>query len=938
MEEVTKYISIRGAREHNLKNIDVDIPREKFIVITGVSGSGKSSLAFDTIYAEGQRRYIESLSTYARQFLEQFDKAKVDLIKGLPPTIAIEQRRGVVTPRSTVATQSEIYDYLRVLFAKVGTPYCYKCGRPIRKQSTDEIIGNIQNLPAKTKITILAPVVAGRKGEHKEVFQTLKKQGFLKIRIDGKTHELNAIPEIDKNKKHNIEVVVDRFTINEGSNSRLAEAVELGLKLGNGVIKLEYVEGTETKEILFSELYACPYCNVSIPEISPRIFSFNSPYGACSLCSGLGTRMEIDVDLLIPNKDLSIAEGAFDFIGKIGKYYSLEFSRLIRNTCYTYDIDTYVPFKEIPEYKKQILLYGNTNGTSYTDSEGVIPNLLRVFYHTSSEYFKERLLNYMSETPCPECKGSRLKKEALFVRINGKNIYELTQLSVKSAYEFFNQLNFTGEKEIIAKPIIKEIKDKLSFLINVGLDYLTLERKTSSLSGGEFQRTLLATQVGSGLVGICYVLDEPTIGLHERDTIRLIQTLYKLKNLGNTVIVIEHDEEMIRSAEHIIDIGPRAGVNGGRIVAQGTLNDIISSPESITGNYLSRKLSIKIPEKRRTINSDTKWLTIYGAKEHNLKNITVSFPLRKFVCVTGVSGSGKSTLVYDTLYKALARKLYRGKEKPGEYEKLSGEENIDKVIDIDQSPIGRTTRSNPATYTGVFTEIRNFFAQLKESKKRGYLPGRFSFNVKGGRCEACEGQGYKLIEMHFLPNVYVPCEVCKGKRYNNETLQVVYKGKNIADVLEASVDEAIELFQYFPRIKEKLKVLQEVGLGYISLGQESTKLSGGEAQRVKLAAELARAPTGNTLYILDEPSTGLHFDDINKLVNVLQRLVDRGNTVIVIEHNMHIIKVADYIIDLGPEGGEQGGEVIATGTPEEIANCPSSYTGRYLKKYLSQIP
>ncbi len=928
-----KRIKIVGAREHNLKNINLELPRDKLIVITGVSGSGKSSLAFDTIYAEGQRRYVESLSAYARQFLGQMKKPDVEYIEGLSPAISIEQKGISKNPRSTVGTVTEIYDYLRLLFARIGIPHCPLCGKEIRQQTSQQIIERVMDLNGK--ITIFAPIARGKKGEYKKEFETLRREGFGKVRVDGEIIDLENDISLDKKKKHNIEVLIDRINLdNSKDKTRIADAVELALKIGDGLVLV-----SSDREYLYSEKFACPDCGISFGEIEPRIFSFNSPFGACPECKGLGYKIEIDPDLVIPDRSLSIIEGA---IAPWGNNMDTYYMKMLRTVVEHYGYTVETPIEDMDEKVIDIILYGTKEKIKFSFKgessqwsyeggfEGVIRNLERRFRETSSEYIRNEIGKYMNEKACSFCNGKRLKKESLAVTINGKNIIELTEMSIKKLYRFFNNLKLTEREKIISKQILKEIKNRLEFLISVGLDYLTLDRKSATLSGGEAERIRLATQIGSSLVGVLYILDEPSIGLHQRDNTRLIQTLKKLRDLGNTVIVIEHDENMIRNADHIVDMGPGAGEHGGRVVAQGNLEEVMNNSESLTGKYLKGVLKIEVPKKRRKSN---KFLKIAGVRHNNLKNITVEIPLGVFVCITGVSGSGKSSLINDTLYRAIAQKLYRAKEKPGRYENIIGLENIDKVVVIDQSPIGRTPRSNPATYTGVFTPIRELFSMLPESKIRGYSPGRFSFNVKGGRCDACEGHGLIKIEMHFLPDVYVPCEVCKGKRFNKETLEVKYRGKNIADVLDMSVEEALNFFENIPRIKRILQTLYDVGMGYIKLGQSATTLSGGEAQRVKLAKELSKKATGRTLYILDEPTTGLHFDDIKKLLNVLNRLVDRGNTVLVIEHNLDVIKNADYIIDLGPEGGDKGGYVVAKGTPEDIVK-KNTYTGQFLEKVL----
>ncbi|ADQ40924.1 excinuclease ABC, A subunit [Caldicellulosiruptor acetigenus I77R1B] len=931
-----EYIVIKGAKEHNLKNIDLVLPRDKLIVFTGLSGSGKSSLAFDTIYAEGQRRYIESLSSYARQFLGMMEKPDVEYIEGLSPAISIDQKTTSKNPRSTVGTITEIYDYLRLLFARVGKPHCYICGKPISQQTVDQMVDEVLKLKEGTKIQILAPVVRGRKGEYQKLFEELRRSGFARVRVDGIVYELEEEIKLDKNKKHSIDVIVDRLIVKEGIESRLAGSLETALQLAGGIVTVSIVDGDE---IVFSQNFACVDCGVSYEEITPRLFSFNTPYGACPTCMGLGYLQKVDPDLLIPDKSIPIGQVAINGwnFTETNSYARMILESLAKE--YNFSLNT--PVEKLDKKILDIFLYGTGDekikvytprGIYFAKYEGLVNNLERRYKETQSEYVKQEIEEYMSTFTCPDCQGKRLKKEALAVLIEGKSIADVADMTVLQAKEFLKKLNLQGKDKVIAQPIIKEILARLDFLIDVGLDYLTLSRSAGTLSGGEAQRIRLATQIGSGLVGVLYILDEPSIGLHQRDNHRLIKTLKKLRDLGNTLIVVEHDEDTIRSADFIVDIGPGAGEHGGRVVAAGTLDDIISCEESITGQYLSGKKKIEIPERRRE--PDGRWLTIKGASENNLKNIDVSFPVGLFTCVTGVSGSGKSTLVNEILYKAASAILNKSKEKPGKFQEIIGLEHFDKVINIDQSPIGRTPRSNPATYTGVFDYIREVFAQTPEAKLRGYKAGRFSFNLKGGRCEACSGDGIIKIEMHFLPDVYVPCDVCKGKRYNRETLEVKYKDKTIADVLEMTVEEALEFFKNIPRIKSKLQTLYDVGLGYIKLGQPSTTLSGGEAQRVKLATELSKKATGRTLYILDEPTTGLHMDDVNKLIAVLQRLVDMGNTVIVIEHNLDVIKVADYIIDLGPEGGDKGGEVVVCGSPEEVAMCERSYTGMFLKEIL----
>ncbi|MDR5703830.1 MAG: excinuclease ABC subunit UvrA [Armatimonadota bacterium] len=941
-------IIVRGAREHNLKNITVEIPRDKFVVFTGISGSGKSSLAFDTIYAEGQRKYVESLSAYARQFLGLMEKPDVDYIEGLSPAVSIDQKGAPRNPRSTVGTVTEIYDYLRLLFARIGIPHCTKCGKPISRQTTEQIVDQVLGLPEGTRIQVLGPIVRGRKGEYRQLFEDLRKQGFVRVRVDGVIYDLGEEIPLDKNKKHDIEVVVDRIVTRPDIRSRLADSTETALKLGQGIVYIEVlpdVEGKSSKPTLmvFSQNFACPDCGVSLPEIEPRIFSFNSPYGACQACSGLGFKQEFDPDLVL-DWDKSLMDGAVvPWASSTSEYYY----ELLRSLADHYGVDMRAPLKKLPKSFLQILLYGsdelirvryhNRWGSLRvydTYFEGVINYLERRYKETESEYMREELEQYMTTLPCPACKGARLRPESLAVKVGGKSIAEVTALTVRQAKEFFENLQVSEREMLIAGQVLKEIKARLGFLVNVGLDYLTLDRTATTLSGGEAQRIRLATQIGSGLMGVLYILDEPSIGLHQRDNRRLINTLLQLRDLGNTIIVVEHDEETIRSADWIVDIGPGAGAHGGQVVVSGTLQDVINTPESITGQYLSGKRKIPVPQRRRPLNGQ--FLVIRGAREHNLKGIDVAIPLGVFVCVTGVSGSGKSTLIDEILYRAVAAKLHGARLKPGAHDGIEGLEYIDKVINIDQSPIGRTPRSNPATYTKTFDLIRDLFSQLPEARMRGYKPGRFSFNVRGGRCEACEGDGIVRIEMHFLPDVYVPCEVCKGKRYNRETLEVRYRGKNIADVLDMSVEEALEFFAHIPAIRRKLQTLYDVGLGYIKLGQPATTLSGGEAQRVKLAAELSRRDTGRTLYILDEPTVGLHFYDVERLLNVLHRLVDAGNTVVVIEHNLDVIKTADWIIDLGPEGGDLGGYVIAEGTPEEVALMDHSYTGQFLRKVLPQ--
>ncbi len=935
------YLLVKGAREHNLKNIDVKIPRDKFVVITGLSGSGKSSLAFDTIYAEGQRRYVESLSAYARQFLGLMEKPDVDYIEGLSPAISIEQKSTSRNPRSTVGTVTEIYDYLRLLFARIGKPHCYQCGRPVERQTVQQIVDTILSWKKGTRFQVLSPVVRGRKGEYKEVFNQFRKEGFVRVRVDGQIHSLDEEIQLEKNKKHNIELVVDRLVINGDIQKRLTESVELALKQSGGLVYINKPDVNE--DVMFSEQFACAHCNLSFEEPAPRTFSFNSPYGACPKCDGLGVLTQIDPTLVVPDETLSINQGAIAVLSGRHEGWLYEMiASLARKLGFSLD----TPWKDLPEEIRHVILYGTGDEQVkfvykrqkayvewHSSYEGVINNLLRRYKQTSSSHVRRWIEGFMNSLVCDECGGTRLRKEALAVTINGKNIHQVTELSINEAKKFFTRLKLTNQEKQIAHQILKEIDQRLQFLINVGLDYLTLSRTAGTLSGGEAQRIRLATQIGSQLVGVLYILDEPSIGLHQRDNRKLIHTLKELRNLGNTVLVVEHDRETIEEADYVIDLGPRAGIHGGEVVVSGTPQTIARSRKSLTGMYLAHKKTIDVPGKRRTGNG--RFLMVKGAEGNNLKKIDVRFSLGKFICVTGVSGSGKSSLVNETLYAALARHFYRAKKTPLPHAAIEGMEYIDKVIDLDQSPIGRTPRSNPATYTGLFTPIRDLFSQLPESKIRGYKPGRFSFNVKGGRCEHCEGDGIRKIEMHFLPDVYVQCEVCKGKRYNRETLQIKYKGKNIADVLDMTVEEALEFLANIPAVKRRLQTLYDVGLGYIKLGQAATTLSGGEAQRVKLATELSKIGTGNTFYILDEPTTGLHFEDIRMLLNVLNKLVDKGNTVVVIEHNMDVIKTADWIIDLGPEGGEKGGYIIAEGTPEEIVKIKKSYTGQFLKKELN---
>lgn len=935
-------IVVKGAKVHNLKNVSLEIPRDKLIVFTGLSGSGKSSLAFDTIYAEGQRRYVESLSSYARQFLGQMDKPDVESIEGLSPAISIDQKTTSRNPRSTVGTVTEIYDYLRLLYARVGVPHCPKCGKEITQQSVDQIVDQIMELPERSKIMILAPIIRGRKGTHEKVLENIKKQGFVRARIDGEIYDLTEDEvKLEKNIKHNIEAVVDRIIVKDGIEGRLTDSIETSLKMAEGLVLVNII-GEEDR--LYSEHFACADCGISIDELAPRMFSFNSPFGKCERCDGLGTLMEIDEDLVVPNKDLSIRGGAISTWGdsrmKEESWTYCVLKALMDK--YNFDLDT--PYKDLPKKVQEVLMYGEPEKlkVTYTKEnvkavynhsfEGEINNLRRRYMETNSDSMKAEIEKYMSDNPCPKCKGARLKPEALAVTVGGKNIFEFTKMAIREELDFINSIDFSEKDKIISSQIIKEIQSRLSFLINVGLDYLDLARTAGTLSGGEAQRIRLATQIGSQLMGVLYILDEPSIGLHQRDNDRLIATLKQLRDVGSTLIVVEHDEDTMREADYIVDIGPGAGEHGGEIVAAGTLEEIMGNENSLTGKYLTGAKKVELPEERRKGNGN--FITVKGAKENNLKNVTAKFPLGTLTMVTGVSGSGKSTLVNEILYKGLNKIVNKAKDLPGKFKEITGYENIDKIIDIDQSPIGRTPRSNPATYTGTFDIIRELFSQTQEAKMRGYKPGRFSFNVKGGRCEACSGDGIIKIEMQFLSDVYVPCEVCKGKRYNRETLEVKYKGKNIADVLNMTVEEALEFFENIPRIKNKLQTLMDVGLGYIRLGQPSTQLSGGEAQRIKLAYELSKRSTGKTLYILDEPTTGLHIHDVNRLVKILQRLVDGGNTVIVIEHNLDMIKCADYIVDLGPEGGDKGGTIVATGTPEKIVEVKESYTGKYLKKYL----
>jgi excinuclease ABC subunit A len=939
---------IKGAREHNLKNINVEIPRNSLVVVTGLSGSGKSSLAFDTLYAEGQRRYVESLSAYARQFLGVMEKPDVDVIEGLSPAVSIEQRKVAHNPRSTVGTITEIYDYLRLLFARIGIPYCYNCGNPIERQSVDQIVDTILLTAMDMRLMILSPLVRGKKGEYRELFQQLRGEGFVRVRVDGAISDVNDPPSLSKGKRHNIELVIDRLQGLERFRARIADSVEIALRMGGGVVQvsMEKQEGSSQVEsagdLLFSEKYACVNCEISYPEIEPRIFSFNSPYGACDECDGLGVRHEVADDLVIGDESRSLLDGAVEPWGKpAGHLRDTVLPSLAKH--YGFDLDT--TWRDLPEKVRNVILNGSSDDeiafeyrrddhtmVYHQRFSGVVPRLRKRFNETTSRRVREQVGAYIRLVECPSCRGDRLKKESLAVKIDGKTIAGMSAMSIKQALGFVHSYNPEGNREEIARPILRGIEERLQFLVEVGLDYLGLDRQASTLAGGEYQRIRLATQIGTNLVGVLYILDEPSIGLHFRDNQNLLKTLFRLKELGNTIVVVEHDDGIIRAADFVIDLGPGAGVHGGEVVATGTPAEVMENTRSITGKYLSGRKSIQIPDDRRKGNG--KSIRVLGAREHNLKNIEVEFPLGLFICVCGVSGSGKSTLVNDILFRALAAHFYRTKELPGEYDRVDGLDKIDKVIEIDQSPIGRTPRSNPATYTGVFTPIRDFFSMIPESRIRGYTKGRFSFNVKGGRCEACRGEGLVKVEMHFLPDVYVPCEQCRGRRYNRETLDVTYGGRSIADVLEMTVDEALDFFKNIPMIQRRLEVLSRVGLGYIRLGQSATTLSGGEAQRVKLSSELSKIGTGKTLYILDEPTTGLHYDDVKMLLEVLHALVDRGNTIIVIEHNLEVVKTADYIIDLGPEGGDEGGRLVAAGTPEEVAETPGSYTGLYLKDVL----
>jgi len=941
------WIVITGAREHNLKNITVRIPRNKLTVITGLSGSGKSSLAFDTLYAEGQRRYVESLSSYARQFLNQQQKPDVDHIDGLSPAIAIEQRGASANPRSIVATSTEIHDYLRLLYANIGEPHCPKCGNPVKRQTAEQIVEQLMKLSQRTKLVLLAPLVSGRKGRHEGVLDYIKKQGFVRARVDGEIIDIDDVPSLGKNKKHSIDAVIDRLIVTSKIRARLTDSIELALKHGNGVMTVLREEGSGWREALFSEKHACPKCEISFDELAPRCFSFNSPYGACPACSGLGAKLVFDEDLIVPNKDLSIEDGAIRAWRRGGRRLILYYKHLLRSVSKHYGFSLEVPFRRIDLKYKKILFNGSGDEDisfgywrkgafrKYSKPfEGIIPNLMRRYESTESDYTRQQLRNYMSQRPCPDCKGARLKPEVLACKIGGKSIADICGMSVKDCVLFFNSLKLTEHQKMIVKEVLKEIKDRLGFLADVGLDYLTLDRESGTLSGGEMQRIRLATQIGSGLVGVLYVLDEPTIGLHLRDNKRLIKILKALRDLGNTVVVVEHDEEMIREADYVVDLGPGAGREGGHLVHAGSFSDMLSIPSSITAKYMMGDTRISVPSSRKK--GDGSFLGVFGARENNLKGIDVEIPIGLMVCVTGVSGSGKSTLVDDVLRRALFRHFYRSKEQPGKHEKLTGLDKLDKVIVIDQGPIGRTPRSNPVTYVNAFGFIRKLFSSMPASKIRGYGPGRFSFNVKGGRCETCKGDGILCLEMHFLPDVYVTCEQCGGARYNQETLDIRFKGKNISEVLSMTVDEALVFFENMPAIERKLRTLSDVGLGYLQLGQSATTLSGGEAQRIKLSAELSKKATGRTMYLLDEPTTGLHFADTHRLLQVLQRLRDAGNTVVVIEHNMDVIKMSDYVIDLGPEGGDDGGRVVCAGTPEKVARCKSSYTGMFLKLVLKE--
>ncbi len=942
MMKERKYIKIRGAREHNLKGIDLDIPRNELIVLTGLSGSGKSSLAFDTIYAEGQRRYMESLSSYARQFLGQMEKPDVEKIEGLPPAISIDQKSTNRNPRSTVGTVTEIYDYFRLLYARIGIPHCPKCGREIKKQTVDQMTDQILSLPERTKIQLLAPVVRGRKGEHQKLFEKAKKGGYVRVRVDGNIYELTEEIKLEKNKKHNIEIVVDRLSVKEGIEKRLADSIENVLDLADGLLMVEVIDG---ETLNFSQSFSCPDCEISVDEIEPRSFSFNNPFGACPVCYGLGYKMEFDEELMIPDKSLGIAQGAIQVTGWQSCTDSSSYTyAILKALSEEYNFDLNAPYQELSEEVRRMLIYGTDGrevkvyykgqrgeGVYDVAFEGIIKNVQRRYRETGSDYMKQEYEQFMRITPCQECKGQRLKKTSLAVTVSGKNIFEITNLSIKNLQNYLKEMELDEQQKLIGKQVLKEISARVGFLVDVGLDYLSLSRATGTLSGGEAQRIRLATQIGSGLVGVAYILDEPSIGLHQRDNGKLLATLKNLRDLGNTLVVVEHDEETMREADYIVDIGPGAGEHGGNVVAAGTAEEIMQNPDSVTGAYLSGRMQIAIPKERK---KPAGFLKIIGAQENNLKNVSVEIPLGVMTCVTGVSGSGKSSLTNEVLYKTLQKNLNHARTIPGKHKEIRGMEQLDKVIDIDQSPIGRTPRSNPATYTGVFDMIRDLFAATPDAKAKGYKKGRFSFNVKGGRCEACSGDGILKIEMHFLPDVYVPCEVCQGKRYNRETLEVKYKGKSIYDILNMTVEEALEFFKNVPSVERKIQTLYDVGLSYIRLGQPSTELSGGEAQRIKLATELSKRSTGKTIYILDEPTTGLHFADVHKLIEILHKLSEGGNTVVVIEHNLDVIKTADYIIDMGPEGGDGGGTVVACGTPEEVAQKKASYTGQYIRQYL----
>ncbi len=942
MMKERKYIKIRGASEHNLKDIDLDIPRNELIVLTGLSGSGKSSLAFDTIYAEGQRRYMESLSSYARQFLGQMEKPDVEKIEGLPPAISIDQKSTNRNPRSTVGTVTEIYDYFRLLYARIGIPHCPKCGREIKKQTVDQMTDQILSLPERTKIQLLAPVVRGRKGEHQKLFEKAKKGGYVRVRVDGNIYELTEEIKLEKNKKHNIEIVVDRLSVKEGIEKRLADSIENVLDLADGLLMVEVIDG---ETLNFSQSFSCPDCEISVDEIEPRSFSFNNPFGACPVCYGLGYKMEFDEELMIPDKSLGIAQGAIQVTGWQSCTDSSSYTyAILKALSEEYNFDLNAPYQELSEEVRRMLIYGTDGrevkvyykgqrgeGVYDVAFEGIIKNVQRRYRETGSDYMKQEYEQFMRITPCQECKGQRLKKTSLAVTVSGKNIFEITNLSIKNLQNYLKEMELDEHQKLIGKQVLKEISARVGFLVDVGLDYLSLSRATGTLSGGEAQRIRLATQIGSGLVGVAYILDEPSIGLHQRDNGKLLATLKNLRDLGNTLVVVEHDEETMREADYIVDIGPGAGEHGGNVVAAGTAEEIMQNPDSVTGAYLSGRMQIAIPKERK---KPAGFLKIIGAQENNLKNVSVEIPLGVMTCVTGVSGSGKSSLTNEVLYKTLQKNLNHARTIPGKHKEIRGMEQLDKVIDIDQSPIGRTPRSNPATYTGVFDMIRDLFAATPDAKAKGYKKGRFSFNVKGGRCEACSGDGILKIEMHFLPDVYVPCEVCQGKRYNRETLEVKYKGKSIYDILNMTVEEALEFFKNVPSVERKIQTLYDVGLSYIRLGQPSTELSGGEAQRIKLATELSKRSTGKTIYILDEPTTGLHFADVHKLIEILHKLSEGGNTVVVIEHNLDVIKTADYIIDMGPEGGDGGGTVVACGTPEEVAQKKASYTGQYIRQYL----